>query len=62
MENQNKSFEDDLKAFLLKESKLGMLYGVKDTEGKYRTVIDVDTVIDIFKEIVLINNPDVKFD
>lgn len=62
MENPNSTFDEDLRTFLLSRSQLCGSYGIKDKKDKIRSVIDVDTVIDIFKELILINNPEEKFD
>lgn len=58
MEN---NFEDDLRTFLIKESQQQEVKRFINTKSEITNLIDVETVIKIFKELILINNPDEKF-
>jgi len=42
--------DEEYRTMLFERSQLFMPYGVKDKEGKFRDVVDVQTVIEIFKE------------
>ena len=46
----NELSDEEYRTMLFERSQLFMPYGVKDKEGKFRDVVDVQTVIEIFKE------------
>jgi hypothetical protein len=47
----NELSEEEYRTMLFERSQLFMPYGVKDKEGKFRDVVDVQTVIEIFNEL-----------
>lgn len=59
MENK---FVDDLRYFLLMESQQETPNKICNIEGDFINVISIETVIKIFKELIVINNPDEKLD
>ena len=46
----NELSDEEYRTMLFERSQLFMPYGVKDKEGKFRDVVDVQTVIEIFNE------------
>ena len=44
--------DEQMKALISRRSQLYTSYSVKDKDGKYRSVVDIDSVIELLRELL----------
>jgi hypothetical protein len=44
--------DDKMEELIRSRSQLYTSYSVKDKEGKYRSVVDIDSVVELFRELL----------
>ncbi len=53
-------FDDKMEELIRSRSQLYTSYSVKDKEGKYRSVVDVDSVVELLRELIVLRTHNVE--